>query len=359
MDGGGGFLKVCLDVIEEARSPTQSRITKKLSSQERFQDTGVKKLFIVGIVANVQENYHNVKILLQACQATKLNFTLATDMKLANILCGIMQHGSSNPCCWCEISKDYIVKEGAVPRKRTLGRIRELSSQHKQSLLEGKKVRPGEFFSCIENPLFADWSDDVEILDLILPPELHLMLGITAKLYDEVINRMKQEGEDSERIETWAKEHNNVREEYRGGVMEGNKCRLLLKKAVDLGKELPSKYRVYAIALHRFGQVVTSCFSKDLVQVGGKNYEELIQEFHEVYLACGIRPTPKVHAVVTHVPEWCYKNQKGLGFASEQASESVHHDFKKRWEHFKVREDNKRFGERIKSCVVQYNTSHL
>ncbi len=359
MDGGGGFLKVCMNVINEDRSPTQSPVTKKPTSQARFLDTGVKKLLIIGIVPNVQENYHNVKTLINACGATQFNFTLATDMKLGNILCGIMQHGSTHPCCWCEIARDFKVQEGAIPRKRTLGRIREQASLYKKSLEEGRKVKPAEFFNCIENPLFFDLSDDTEIIDLIPPPELHLMLGTTSKLYEEVLNKMQREGEDRQRIEIWAREHNIVREEYRGGAMEGNKCRTLLKKAVDLGKELPDKYRVFAVALHRLGKVVTSCFSKELVEVEGKNYEQLIQEFHEVYLACQISITPKVHALLIHVPEWCFKNQVGLGHVSEQASESVHHDFKKKWEHFKVREDNKKFGEKLKSCIVQYNSSHL
>ncbi len=358
MDRGGGFLKVCLNVIEDARTPTQSPVTKKPTSQDKFRDTGVKKLIILGIVANVQENYHNVKTLLDACQVKQLTFTLATDMKLANILCGIMAHGATYPCCWCEIAKDYKVQEGAAPRKRTLGRIREQARLYKSSLQGGKKGKPWDFYNCIEDPLFADLDDSTEILDLIPPPELHLMMGVTTKLYEEVLYKMQRDGEDAKRIEEWARQHNIVREHYRGGVMEGNKCRALLKKAVDLGKELPDKYRVYAVALHRFGKVVTACFSKELVKVEGKTYEELIQEFHEVFLACQINQTPKVHTVLVHVPEWCYRQQKGLGYASEQASESVHYDFRKKWEHFKVRED-KRFGESLKSCVIQYNSSHL
>ena len=56
IDGGGGFLKICLNVIEEGRTPTQSPVAKKPPiGAERFLDTGVKKLFIVAIVANVQE----------------------------------------------------------------------------------------------------------------------------------------------------------------------------------------------------------------------------------------------------------------------------------------------------------------
>ncbi len=361
MDGGGGFLKLCLNVIEQPRTPTQSPVKKKanVTGGDRFKDSGVKKLFIVGIVPGVQENYHNVKVLLEATKVSSLTFSLATDMKLANILCGIMSHGSKHPCCWCEISNEYIVTQSAIPRKRTLGTIREQARKYQSAIKEGKKVRPQDFVNCVEEPLFKDLPDDTSILSLIPPPELHLMLGVTAKLYEEVLKRLETDGGDKQRIEKWAKEHNIVREEYRGGTMEGNKCRTLLKKAVDLGKELPDKYRVFAVALHRFSKVVTSCFGKDLVLVDNKAYEQLILEFHEVYLACRISMTPKVHAVIMHVPEWCYREGKGLGHASEQASESVHHDFKAKWQHFKVREDNPRFGDSLLRCVVAYNSLHI
>ena len=358
MDGGGGFLKICLNIIANPRTPTKSPLAKRHVGSERFRDTGVKKLFVVGIVAGVPETYHNVKTLLEASKVTSISFSLATDMKLANILCGIMQHSSVHPCCWCEISaRGYQIRDGALPRMRTLGRIRDQARLFAQS--GGRKERAQEFYNCVEPPLFADLPDSVEILDLIPPPELHLMMGVTSKLYEEVLAKMRKDGEDAKRIEDWARAHNIVREEYRGGVMEGNKCRALLKQAVDLGKQLPDKYRVFAVALFRFSKVVTACFSKDLVQVDGKGYEELIYDFHQVYLACGISMTPKVHAVIMHVPQWCHRQGKGLGHASEQASESVHHDFKKKWENFKVREDNPRFGERLLSCVVQYNSSHI
>ncbi len=362
LDGGGGFLKLCLNVIEEPRTPSQSPVAKKPpAGASRFLDSGVKKLLVVAIVANVQENYHNVKTLLDASNIpiSSLQFSLGTDMKLANILCGIMQHSSVHPCCWCEISREYSITPETVPKRRTLGRIREFVRRYKECLRTGKKVRPQDFFNCIEMPLFTDLPDDIEILDLIPPPELHLMMGVVSKLYEEVLARLERDGEDRKKIEHWAAAHNIVREEYRGGTMEGNKCRALLKQAVDLGKQLPQQYRVFAVALIRFSKVVTACFSKELVIVDGKEYQDLIPEFHQAYLDCGISITPKVHAVIMHVPEWCARKGKGLGLVSEQASESVHHDFRKKWEHFKVQENNPRFGNNLRNCIVHYNSSHI
>ena len=108
LDGGGGFLKLCLNVIEEPLTPKSPAAKKFSFGSGRFADTGVKKLFIIGLIPSVQENYHNVKALLETAGVTNLQFSLATDMKLANILCGIMSHGSRHPCCWCEISKGQV-----------------------------------------------------------------------------------------------------------------------------------------------------------------------------------------------------------------------------------------------------------
>lgn len=143
-----------------------------------------------------------------------------------------------------------------------------------------------------------------------------------------------------------------------------NKCRALLKNAIDLGKLLPDGLKIFAVSLERFNRVVTSCFGKRLIPVSdsngrNKNYEELILEFHQTFLKLNIPPTPKLHALMVHVPMWCHRNQTGLGARSEQASEAVHFDFSKKWEHFCVKESNKMFGDRLARCVAQYNRGHV
>ena len=110
--------------------------------------------------------------------------------------------------------------------------------------------------------------------------------------------------------------------------------------------------------------MVQACFGKTLLSVPDssgklKSFEELIFDFHQAYLKLRISVTPKVHALVVHVPQWCHRNGVGLGSVSEQASESVHFDFGKKWELFKLHEDNKRFPQKLRDCVVSYNSSHL
>jgi len=298
---------------------------------------------------------------MDAARVSNISFTLATDMKLANILCGINAHGSKHPCCWCKINNEYRVEEGLIPQQRTLGRIREMAQQFQSANKNstGKKIRPQDFMNCVEQPLFNDLADKTEIIDLIPPPELHLMIGVTSKLLKGLKDRLIADNRSVKQIEMWLNEKQIWREKYRGGAMEGNKCRLLLRNALELAQTLPDQYKVFALAMQRFEWVVQSCFGKDLITVREMNFEQTIFEFHQTYARLQISMTPKVHAVVVHVPQWCHKHNKGLGVVSEQASESVHYDFKKKWEHYQIHEGNERYSDHLLRCVVAYNSLHI
>ena len=96
MDGGGGVLKICLSIFD-LNQPCFSTTT--LSKE--FLDSVVKKVFIIGIVPEVQENYKNLKTLWLNAHINLLDraFTIATDLKLCNILLGLMSLSSMHPCC--------------------------------------------------------------------------------------------------------------------------------------------------------------------------------------------------------------------------------------------------------------------
>ena len=111
LDGGGGFMKICLSIFKINDDPT-SNITPKSNKRlrKRFKNSSVKKVFIIGVVPDIQENCINVKRLWLECgiDAVSRPFTIATDLKLCNILLGLMSHSSSHPCCWCDIKKENL-----------------------------------------------------------------------------------------------------------------------------------------------------------------------------------------------------------------------------------------------------------
>lgn len=67
VDGGGGFFKVCLS-IQSTNTEDKKRVRNRYEdgvAAKAFLDTGVKKLFIIGIT-QCQENYYNVAKLWSA-----------------------------------------------------------------------------------------------------------------------------------------------------------------------------------------------------------------------------------------------------------------------------------------------------
>ena len=73
----------------------------------------------------------------------------------------------------------------------------------------------------------------------------------------------------------------------------------------------------------------------------------------------GISKINKIHAIVTHVPEFIKMTGKPLGIFSEQAMESVHHDFAETWKDYHRGEIAQTFHEQLHKCVVKYNSMHL
>ena len=49
----------------------------------------------------------------------------------------------------------------------------------------------------------------------------------------------------------------------------------------------------------------------------------------------------------------------GLGFYSEQAMESMHHEMKEEWGADKVDPKHPKYGEKLKATVVRLNGKHI
>ena len=76
-----------------------------------------------------------------------------------------------------------------------------------------------------------------------------------------------------------------------------------------------------------------------------------------VELGC-VNVIPKMHCIFHHVPEFCGK-YGGLGRHSEQASESVHADFKKTLVRYKVGNPLDSFDQHLLRAFMDYNCGHL
>ena len=113
----------------------------------------------------------------------------------------------------------------------------------------------------------------------------------------------------------WLEENNIQREDYRNGQMNGNACKKLLEKLEKLRSQTPRRLGKYVDALAQFNEVRKSCFGQELLP----NYKLEIVKFKNAFEKLNVPFTNKIHVLLEHVPQFCDKMGKGLGFFSEQA----------------------------------------
>jgi hypothetical protein len=166
VDCGGGFLKFSLSSFYLHESHNSRTVSKFISS-------GAHRAIIIGIAPDTQENYENVKIMWHSCGLEQLHFpiTIACDLKLANIILGLMSHSSAHPCSWCTAEKHRLQDLGET---RTVGLLRDSFLSHQSA---GGKRECAKQFGNVVRPCLPSAPPTTPVLQLIPPPELHLMTG--------------------------------------------------------------------------------------------------------------------------------------------------------------------------------------
>ena len=180
IDGGGKFSKIWASVfdIDDPISKMSSALPKM------FLKSGVRKIFIIGLGPDVSEVYVNVKRLWMNCGVEHLrNYIVSTDLKLRNILLGMMNHSSCNPCAWCDVTKDALHKKG---NKRTISSLMNLFWNFFESRNEKSEAK--KFGNVILSPplppiLCHNTDNEAPVIFLLPPPELHLLIGPVNKMY--------------------------------------------------------------------------------------------------------------------------------------------------------------------------------
>lgn len=168
-------------------------------------------------------------------------------------------------------------------------------------------------------------------------------------LYPTELERLWPDAKD------WLAECNVAKSPQHGSSFDGNSSRKLLKNCDLLDSMSPLQCKPVVRCFRSFNTVVSSCFGQDLKA----SFKDDIEAFRNDYLDLEISITPKVHAVLFHITEFCMKEESGLGKFSEQASESVHYNFKTTWKRFKVLECHPEYSQRLLRAVNAFNTEHI
>ena len=268
LDGGGGFMKVCLSIFDMKMPSTGKTLSKK------FLDSVVKRVFILALVPDIQENYYNVKKLWITTHIHLLErpFTIATDLKLCNILLGLMSHSALHPCCWCNIDKHNLHKIGT---QRTIANLRELFWSYYGAGVSKAKAK--DFGNAI-HPSMVTGIDDTPILHIVPPPELHLLIGPVNTLYDS-LNNIRSDSE------LCLSACNVKKTEYHGGSFAGNDSRKLLKRTDVLKEMCPLEFKNYVETFKYFNEVVGACYGRELEHdyQNRSIYNQLSESWHKRY----------------------------------------------------------------------------
>lgn len=111
IDGGGGFLKVCLNILEEDNMFAQAKKKRRLFDdvKESHKDSSVQKLIIIALAPDVPENHENVSKIWNLLDLAALedygDVKVAADLKLCNLMLGLQSHACRHPCSWCDAEK--------------------------------------------------------------------------------------------------------------------------------------------------------------------------------------------------------------------------------------------------------------
>lgn len=237
IDGGGGFFKVCLSIF-----PLQQQ-----RSAAGFKDSGVKRVFLLAIAPSIQENYHNLQKIWVSLGMNSLQrkYVIATDLKLSNMLLGLMAHGALHPCCWCEIDKNNLHEKGTA---RTMENLQQHFWDYMESGRNATKAK--EYFNVAHPSLLHvnDVKTTVSVLEWIPPPELHLLMGPTNAIYKGLADIWPD-------VNLWLKACHVEREEIHGGSFCGNSCKILLSKTDLLASLAPLHVLPYVAAFRSFSKV--------------------------------------------------------------------------------------------------------
>ena len=142
---------------------------------------------------------------------------------------------------------------------------------------------------------------------------------------------------------------------YHGGDYNGPNCMKILSKIHELTELMPENLKKFGRALDAFNEVRISVFGQTLDQ----DFAKKIKNFEKAYEKLEIPVTPKIHAIFTHVLEWCTIHEESLGPYSEQAGETLHSDFKKTWVNYYRPPTHPKYSTHLLNAVVTYNSLHL
>ena len=100
-------MKICLNVVckEEHSEPKKRMKLEDGVAPKKMRSTSVRKLIILALAPGLPENYDNVMHVMQLLHLQDVPYSVryAADLKMINLLLGLMSYSSRHPCSFCDI----------------------------------------------------------------------------------------------------------------------------------------------------------------------------------------------------------------------------------------------------------------
>jgi hypothetical protein len=231
---------------------------------------------------------------------------------------------------------------GATPRKVLLTSVvncTQLAASQKKQLnskqQEGSiRTTAKNFENCVHPPIIKG-PDDLVVLDAICPGELHILLGVAKQICEEILVAwppLEVESADSQGSSidlpddnesrlgamAWFQKLHVSKKAYMGRQYTGNDCRRVIRngKLLDDFSIAASQEQMdkFVLVIQTLDSVVSACFGTVL----DMDSADKIDIFYEAWLLLKIPASPKLHALIHHVPETCRRTGLPLGIFSEQ-----------------------------------------
>ena len=190
----------------------------------------MKKLLIIGIAEAILETYDNVKKILGLLHLDKIDFFIATDYKLCNMLLGLSAHGAAFRCPFCKVRYNDFHNPNRCASEdhlRTLGDIKHWASKFQEHCEynypedHSKGLKDAmDFYNCIHMPLI-NLPDSTMIWDITPLAELHLRLGLINTLAEELNDRWSKYSRVDDPFWNFCDQNSIKKITYRGKALEG------------------------------------------------------------------------------------------------------------------------------------------
>ena len=393
LDGGGGSFKVTASIFETKFHQNQTEAEENqehgageaeeeemmdqdglpgLDQAEAAEDgedygtsgnklTGSNKLLVFALGEGIDENYNNVRIVVEKLKLHELHCCFASDMKLINVLIGLSSHSARHACPYCE--GEMTLEVGTL---RTFGRLADWHNKLQQDAANSRNLatfiqRNQKNYTNVIHPSLLKGDPEQTILSTIPLPELHLLMGVVnwalVLLYKSVPNKEALQ----ERMRSVSVSVHG----YHGGGLDGNNSAEFLKHLDFIFENLPDELLPVKTMLLRFKQVVCSCFSMSLapsfredIDIFNQSVATLI-DYSNNTLKIKLTPTWKIHVLVCHLKPFLEEKKCGLGVFCEQCSEAAHAVMKPTMQRFKRRSDHRHHGSKLKRGTTDYTAKNM